>query len=243
MGPLEWNLTVQGPLPALSPSAMIVTFGGQDWRPVQTCSLEDHPSELTSRGYSSEAGSPHPTENLFYRSQMKFAKLMFLQLSVCPQGGMHGRGACVVGVGVWVCKAGRTCMVGGAWGHAWQRGACVAGMCVAEGACVAWGMREWWGACMAGGHAWQGGMHGRGACMAGGMHCGEGACIAEGVCMVGHVWQGCMHGEGVCVAGVLCGRGHAWQGGMHSGGCAWQGACMAGGTCPPPPADTTRYGQ
>ena len=26
------------------------------------------------------------------------------------------------------------------------------------------------GACMAGGHVWQGGVHGRGACMVGGMH-------------------------------------------------------------------------
>ena len=61
-------------------------------------------------------------------------------------GGMHGRGAC---------------MVGGAWqggvhgrGHAWQ-GACMAG-----------------GVCMAGGHAWQVGMHGGGACVAGGVHGG-----------------------------------------------------------------------
>ena len=41
---------------------------------------------------------------------------------------------------------------------------------------------------MAGGHAWQGGVHGRGACMAG-----------------GHAWQG------VCVAGGVHGGGCAWQ--------------------------------
>ena len=227
IGPLEWNLTVQGPLPALSPSAMIVTFGGQDWRPVQTCSLEDQPPELTSRGYGSEAGSPHPTEKLFYRPQTKFAELMLLQVSVCPQGGMHGRGTCVVGVGVWVCKAGRACMVGGAWGHAWQRGACVAGVCLWQRG------HAWQGACMnGGGHAWQGGMHVRGhALWGGGMHgiggVHGGACVAGGACMAGGI-----HGECVCVTGVLCGRGHVWQ-----------GVCMAGGTCPSPPADTTRYGQ
>ena len=65
------------------------------------------------------------------------------------------------------------------------------------------------GACMPGGCAWHGGVHGRrgmhgrghgrGACMA-----GKGACVAEG-----HAWQA----EGVCVAG-----------GMHG-----KGACMAGG--------------
>ena len=37
-----WVITVQGPL--------LVTSGGQDWRPVQTCSLEDNPPVLTSDG-------------------------------------------------------------------------------------------------------------------------------------------------------------------------------------------------
>ena len=50
--------------------------------------------------------------------------------------------------------------------HAWQ------------GACVA-------GGCMAGGHVWQGGMHGG----------------------VWHVWRGGVHGKGACMAG-----GHLWQG-------------------------------
>ena len=59
----------------------------------------------------------------------------------CPQGGMHGKG-----------------------GHAWW-GACVGGMCGRE-ACVVGGC-AWWGVCMAGGHAWQGGMHHRG-CVVGG---------------------------------------------------------------------------
>ena len=33
----------------------------------------------------------------FYCLQMKFAKVMFLQVSVCPQGGVCGRGACMTG--------------------------------------------------------------------------------------------------------------------------------------------------
>ena len=61
--------------------------------------------------------------------------------------------------------------------------------------------------------------------MAGG---GEGTCVALGI-----------HGKGAymagaCMTGGMCGRGgHAWQGGVHDRGHA----------CPPPPADTTRYGQ
>ena len=97
---------------------------------------------------------------IIYHPQMNFAKVMFLQVSVCPQGSMHGRGACMAGGGgcawwghVW-------------WGrHAWQgavcgRGACMAGEHVWQGACMAgvcaWkGGHVWQGACMAGGHAWQ----------------------------------------------------------------------------------------
>ena len=55
---------------------------------------------------------------------MKFAKVMFLHLSVSHsvhRGGMCGRGVCVVGGGVhgW-----RACMAGGHvwWGHAWWEG-------------------------------------------------------------------------------------------------------------------------
>ena len=48
------------------------------------------------------------------------------------------------------------------------------------------------GVCVAVGHAWQGGVHGRG-----GMH-GKG----------GHVWQGaCMVGDGACMVGGMCGGG------------------------------------
>ena len=98
--------------------------------------------------YGQQVGGMHPTRMLScYCPQMKFAKVMFLQVSVCPQGGawqggawqggMHGRG--VHGGCVWqgVCMVG-VCMAGG---HAWQ-GACIAGGHV------------WQGACVAGRHAW-----------------------------------------------------------------------------------------
>ena len=82
---------------------------------------------------------------------------MFSQVSVCPQGGVHAGGACMVGA----CMAGGmhgrghawqgVCMTGGMHGrgHAWKRGACMVGGHVWQGACVAEG------ACMVGGHAWQ----------------------------------------------------------------------------------------
>ena len=69
-----------------------------------------------------------------YRPQTKFAKVMFLHLSV-NRGGMHGRGvacmargACMAGGGMH-CRG--ACMVGGcAWlGGVNGRGACVAGGC------------------------------------------------------------------------------------------------------------------
>ena len=51
---------------------------------------------------------------IHYCPQTKFAKVMFLQVSVCPQGGVHGGG----GMRGWgVCMAG---------GHAWK-GACMTG--------------------------------------------------------------------------------------------------------------------
>ena len=75
----------------------------------------------------------------YHRPQTKFAKVMFLQVSVCPQ-----RGACVAGGHAWW----GVCMVGGMHG----RGE----VCVAGGACMAGGC-AWQG-----GHAWQGGMRGRG---------------------------------------------------------------------------------
>ena len=55
---------------------------------------------------------------------------MFLQMSVCPRGGLHGRGACMVGCMAGGVHCGRVCVVEGCarhCGHAWQGGACMAG--------------------------------------------------------------------------------------------------------------------
>ena len=70
---------------------------------------------------------------------------------------------------------------------------------------------------MAGGHVWQGGMHGRGVCVVGegvygGGHTWWGACMAGGACMVGG-----MHGRGY-VMGACLAEEHAWQGGVHDRG-------------------------
>ena len=66
---------------------------------------------------------------------------------------------------------------------------------------------------MAGGHAWQGGVHGRGACMVGACMVGC-VCVWQGACMAG----GGMHGRGCAWQGVCMAEGHAWQ-----DGCAWWG--------------------
>ena len=64
----------------------------------------------------------------FYRPQTKFAKVMFLQVSVCPRGGCvaGGWGACMEGGmhGWGVCTWWGRGMRGG--GHVWQ-GVCMAG--------------------------------------------------------------------------------------------------------------------
>ena len=76
---------------------------------------------------------------------------------------------CMVGGHAWWEGA---CVAEGgyAWqggGHAWQVGMCGRGM-HSGGACMA-GVCMVGGACMAGGHVWQEGVHGR-----------EGACVAYG---------------------------------------------------------------
>ena len=95
-----------------------------------------------------------------YRLQTKFAKVMFLQVSVYPQGGgMRGRGACMTG------------------GHAWQ-GGCAYGRGDVHGRVVCGrgsmhgrGMgRSVHGRGVCGRRCMAGGMHGGGACMVGGMH-------------------------------------------------------------------------
>ena len=101
---------------------------------------------VASWSLTQEVSSSSPFDDkYFYRPQTKFAKVMFLQVSVCPQGGVHG------------CSQG---------GHAWLlRGACVVspgGACVVAPGGHAWLLRG--GACMValGGHAWLlwGGVHG-----------------------------------------------------------------------------------
>ena len=104
--------------------------------------------------------------NHIYRPQTKSAKVMFLQVSVCPQGacmvagGVRGcQRACVVAGGMHGCRG--VCMVAG--GHAWLPG--VGGMC------GCWGVHGCQGACVVAGrrHAWLlGGVHGWGACVVAG---------------------------------------------------------------------------
>ena len=112
----------------------------------------------------------------YYRLQTKFAKVMFLHMSVSHS--VH-RGACMVARGrAWLLGG-----VHGCGGHAWLWGACMVargcawlqgGMCGCEGHAWLWGAcTVAWGACVvAGGCAWL-----QGACMvagawvvAGGIH-------------------------------------------------------------------------
>ena len=88
------------------------------------------------------------------------------------------------------------------------------GMCGEEGAPMARG-HACRAACLAGEHAWQGGM------------CGYGLCGREGVCSRVHAWQG------ACMIGGMHDWGHVWW------GCEWKGACMAHML---PWPDTMRYG-
>ena len=89
------------------------------------------------------------------------------------------------------------------------------GVCLStEGVCMVgmWGMCGGHEGCVAGGHAWQGGM------------CGE-ECVWWGACVVREcAWWG------ACVAG----GGHAWLGHVWQGGCAWQGG-IHGMIAPPIP--------
>ena len=135
----------------------------------------------------------------FYRPQTKFAKVMFLQVSVCPQGGacMVARGeACMVapGEGVRGCSGGACMVARGACmvapgGHVWllQGGmcGCSGGACMVApgGVC----------GCSGGGHAWFFGGHAwffLGVCMV----------FAGGACVVfsrGCVWF--FPGGGACI--------------------------------------------
>ena len=152
--------------------------------------------------YCWQLGGMHPTAMLScYRPQTKFAKVMFLQVSVILSTGGH----------VWLLWGVCGCS-GGVCGCSWEgmhgcsRGACVVapgGVCV-----VAPGGH---GSLLLGGHAWLlwGGMHGysRGACM-----------VFRGGCVLflgGHAW----FFRGACVVfsmryGQWTGRTHPT--GMHS---------------------------
>ena len=77
--------------------------------------------------------------------------------------------------------------------------------------------------CVAGEHAWQGGMHGRGCVWQGGM--AGGACVVGGMCCGG---EG-MYGRGTCMVGWHALQGACMAGGMHGRGHAWWGACIVGG--------------
>ena len=71
----------------------------------------------------------------YYRPQTKFAKVMFLQVSVCPRGGsMRGcsEGACVVAGGACVVAPGGCAWLLQGGMHGCSRGACM----VALGACM-----------------------------------------------------------------------------------------------------------
>ena len=62
----------------------------------------------------------------FYLPQTKFAKVLFLQVSVCPRGGVNGWGGGHAWLGRGVCVA--------------REGVCVAGGCVWLGVYMANGM-------------------------------------------------------------------------------------------------------
>ena len=142
-------------------------------------------------------------ELLYYRPQTKFAKVMFLQVSVILSTGGGVRGCS--GRGVRGCGGACVVLFGGVWFYS-------GGVCV-----VLFGGRAWFylgGMC---GFIW-GGMHGfirggvhgfiRGVCMV--LFGGEGACM---VLFGGRTW---FYSRGACV--VL------FKGGMHGfiwGGRAW----------------------
>ena len=109
---------------------------------------------------------------------MKFVKVMFLQVSVCPWGNVHG------------CPGGHAWLLGGMHGCSW--GACM----VAPGGCMAKGcMCGERGACMV-----KGACVVKGACMVkGGMH-GEGGCAwqREGVCGERGGMHGMRYGRSLC---------------------------------------------
>ena len=202
-------------------------------KPIRAASVPDYEEALTTRQVLL-----HARKIYYYRPQTKFAKVMFLQVSVIlstggrawlPRGGgMRGYsggmrgcsgGACMVapgGGGVRGCSGGRAWLL---------RGACMVALGVH--AWLLWGGHAWLfrGACMVapGGHAWllPGGM--RGCSRDGGM------CGCSGGCMValGGGMHGCSGGCMVAPGGwvvapgeacVVAPGGHVW---LLRGGPAW----------------------
>ena len=148
----------------------------------------------------------------FYRPQTKFAKVMCLQVSVCPRGGVHG---CSQGGHAWLLLGGCVVALGG---HAWL---------LWGGVWLLLGGHVW---LLLGGHAWLlwGGVHG---CSGG--YVFTGVCLSTGGGMCG-CSQGGVYGVYGCSWGGL--HGCSGGGGMHgcSGGCVVAlGVCMVapGGTC------------
>ena len=143
----------------------------------------------------------------YYCPQTKFAKVMFLQVSVHRGWGVHGG------------RGGRVCMVAGRCAVLWGGIHGCGGMhgcrgCGCRGACMVVGGGVWlWGACVVvGGHVWlQGGMHGCGGlAWLWGVHGCRGACT--GVCMV--------VGAYMVVGGACMEYNEIWQwvGGTHPTG-------------------------
>ena len=93
-----------------------------------------------------------------YRPQTKFAKVMFLQVSVCPHGGyacvVAPRGVCVVAAGgrghAWLLLRGHVWLLWGGGGHVWLlwgdvRGCSGGHVWLLRGACMV--TPRWGGMC------------------------------------------------------------------------------------------------
>ena len=158
---------------------------------------------------------------VYYRPQTKFAKVMFLQVSVCPRGG---RGCGVVALGGCAWLLGGACVVAPGEG---MRG-CSGGLCM-----VLFGGHVWF---YLGGHAW----FYLGTCM---VLFGGCAWFYSGG-MRGFIWGVCVVLFGGACMVLFGGACMVLFGGMHGfiQGHAWfysRGACVVFSVF----SDTMRYGQ
>ena len=147
-----------------------------------------------------EIGNISGSTELFYRPQAKFAKVMFLQVSVCPQGGHAWLlwGACVVALwgGVWLLLGGMrgcswgACLVASGGMYGCSQGVCMValgGMCGCS-----------WGSCMV---ALGRGVHG---CSWGNMcGCFRGVCMGYDEIRRYDQCVGSMHPTGMHSCGLL----------------------------------------